>query len=864
MASLSPMMQQYFRIKEQHQDEILFFRLGDFYEMFFDDAKLASRELELTLTGRDCGLDERAPMCGVPYHSCEAYIARLIKKGYKVAICEQMEDPATAKGLVQREVIRVITPGTLMESNMLSEEKNNYLASLYWCEDGVGLAFVDISTGEACATQLAADEAKLIGELGRFSPSEALYNTAAAGLEKLQAFLTGRLACAVNPVEESAYDFAAFSKAIEGQFGSTINELGLAGVPLCVFALGSLLDYLGQTQRHGLERLQELEIYTDSQYMKLDLTARRNLEVLETLRSGERRGSLLWVLDKTKTAMGKRLMRRIICQPLISPPQIERRLHAVEELHRDQILCSALQEQLADIHDMERLMTRIVYSNATPRDLVALGRTAEKIPAVRALLDGVKSKNLTQVLERLDPLEDVKDSIFSTIVENPPINLKEGGVICAGRDARLDELRQVSGNVHEVMAAMEAREREETGIKKLKVGYNSVFGYYLEVPKSAAGQVPDHFVRKQTLVNSERYITQELKELEEKIFGAAEEILKLENQLYEELRLWIAAQLHRIQATAEAVAWLDVYASLARVACENGYCCPQVDYSEEIYIKEGRHPVVEQLLRGDPFVSNDTLLDCGEHQIAVITGPNMAGKSTYMRQAALIVLMAQIGSFVPAQSARIGVVDGIYTRVGASDDLATGQSTFMVEMNEVADILKNATRRSLLILDEIGRGTSTFDGMSIARSVIEYIADPKKLGAKTMFATHYHELTALEEAFSCVKNYNIACKKRGDDIIFLRRILPGGTDDSYGIEVAKLAGVPDWIVKRAHAILKELESGAQAPSAAKAAPAGRQEEQMTLGGLRDGALAEALQKLDIDTLTPIEALLKLSELKKML
>ncbi len=868
--NLSPMMQQYFAIKNQHKEHILFFRLGDFYEMFYDDAITASKELELTLTGRDCGQEERAPMCGVPYHSCEAYIARLIKKGYKVAICEQVENPATAKGVVKREVIRVVTPGTLIESNLLEEGEHNYICCLMKQDFNYGVVFCDISTGEVHLTELHCeqkDNNKLKNELGRFYPSEIIFNSEFLHEKDIAEFIKTKLTCSADLLDDNNFEYNYCVNRILAQFNKpALEDLGLVDKPLAVAALGALLSYLGETQKVGMERIQSLSYYSERQFMNLDLVARRNLELTETLRNREKRGSLLWVLDKTKTAMGKRLIRTWLEQPLMNVAAITKRLAAVTELTEQTILRAGLIESLGNVYDLERLMTKIVYGNAQPRELKSLEATIARLPEIKENLKSMTSQNLSEIYRQIDELRDVKQLIAEAICENPPVAVKDGGVIQEGFHQELDELRNIVHNTKSVMAAVEAKEKETTGIKNLKIGYNRVFGYYIEVTKSYQDLVPQHYIRKQTLANCERYITQELKDLEEKIMTAHEQILTIEAELFEQVRQQVAAQLHRIQTTANAVASLDVYCSFAQVAVTNHYCCPTVNLSDRIFIKDGRHPVVETLLGGMPFVSNDTKLDNKNEQIAIITGPNMAGKSTYMRQVALITLMAQIGSFVPAKEATIGVVDGIYTRVGASDDLSAGQSTFMVEMSEVSYILKNATAQSLLILDEIGRGTSTYDGMSIARAVIEYIADKKQLGAKTLFATHYHELTELEEQIPAVKNYNIAVKKRGDDIIFLRRIISGGADDSYGIEVSKLAGIPDRVIKRAHQILKELESGQQT----SLGPTGRhkkidaaQEEQITFGIMKQSAVSERLKNLDVNTLTPLEALNLIYELKQL-
>ncbi len=867
MAKLSPMMEQYFRIKEQHKDHILFYRLGDFYEMFYDDAILASKELELTLTGRDCGQEERAPMCGVPYHSCEGYIARLIKKGYKVAICEQMEDPRLAKGVVKREVIRVVTPGTLVETSMLDEGQNNFIASI--CPEGeqYGLAVADISTGEIHAAQFTdPDDSTLKNELSRFAPNEIVFHPAFLDKKEMAEFIRNRLSCCAECLREEQYDFSEAQRRVLEQFGkSDLSELSLDQRPLAVQAIGGLLDYLTETQMNGVDRLVSLDLYSESQFMALDLTARRNLELTETMRTGEKKGTLLWVLDRTRTAMGKRLIRQYVEQPLLSPAVIGRRLDAVDELYQDTMLRDTVRERLGGIYDMERLMTKIVFGNCTPRDMRTFGAAIAALPALRSCLEGTKSRFLREIYQEMDELTDIADRIGRAIVDDPPITLKDGFVIRDGYSAELDEVRSLVTGSREYLAGIESRERERTGIKNLRIGYNKVFGYYIEVTKSNLELVPADYIRKQTLSTGERYITEELKDLEGRILTASEKMLTMESELFRELREFISGHLFRIQRTAGAVARLDVFASFAESAMQNGYVRPMVDLSGVIRIEDGRHPVVEQLLDGGQFVANSLYLDRGENTVAIITGPNMAGKSTYMRQCALIVLMAQIGCFVPARSASIGIVDGIYTRVGASDDLATGQSTFMVEMNEVADILKNATRDSLLILDEIGRGTSTYDGMSIARAVIEYIADKKKLGAKTLFATHYHELTVLEDSIVGIRNFNIACRKRGEEIIFLRKIVPGGADESYGIEVSKLAGIPDEIIRRAFEILGALESGNpvnERRSRQPRKPAA--EDQLTLAAYEKSPVERELEKIDVDSLSPREALTRLYELKAFL
>ena len=867
MAELTPMMKQYFEMKERCPNCILFFRLGDFYEMFYDDAKTVSRELELVLTGKDCGQEERAPMCGVPFHSCESYIARLVAKGYKVAICEQMEDPATAKGLVKRDVVRIITPGTVIEGCMLDEGKNNYLCVLYLGDGAAdaGLCFSDCSTGEIHLTRISGDDVPLrvTNELGRFVPSEILINDAASVQGEIAAFIAERLGKTAEVADPADFDYNRAAEIILRHFGSSsLEDLGLEDQFSSVRALGCTLHYLYSTQMTGLERLNNLDVYSDVQFMKLDLTARRNLELLETMRTKEKRGSLLGVLDRTRTAMGKRLMRAWVEKPLINPAQIIRRHNAVDELVHDTVLRGDLLALLQDIYDLERIMTRVVYGTANAKELRTLAQTIRNVAPIKGRLDGVKAALLCEIEAAIDPLADIEDLIGRAIVDDPPFTVREGGMIREGFSEEIDQLRSEMTDGKGFIARVEAKEKERTGIKNLKVGFNRVFGYYIEVSRAYTGEVPETYIRKQTLANAERYITQELKELEARVLGAKERVVALEYQLFTEVRTTVAAELPRIQSTAQAVARLDVLCSFAETAVRNQYTRPLVDLKGRIEIKNGRHPVVEALLDA-PFVPNDTLLDGRDNRVAIITGPNMAGKSTYMRQTALIVLMAQIGSFVPAESATIGIVDSIFTRVGASDDLAAGQSTFMVEMSEVAAILKNATADSLIVFDEIGRGTSTFDGMSIARAVLEYVADPRKVGAKTLFATHYHELTCMENEIDCVKNYNVAVKKRGDDITFLRRIVRGPADDSYGIEVAKLAGIPEAVVVRAKEILREIESGDMEGPKPPVGVDGRFESddgQLSLLPAADNEVIRRLKELDVNTLTPIEAMQVLYDL----
>ena len=865
MAELTPMMQQYLQIKEQNQDAILFFRLGDFYEMFGADARTASRELDLTLTSRDKSKDkpaeERMPMCGVPYHAADSYIARLIAKGYKVAICEQTEDPAAAKGLVKRDIVRVVTPGTVIDSACLDEGRSNFCAGIYLDEDYAAVCVCDITTGKAHATAFSGPERvkQLLNELGRFSPAEAVLNESAFFDETLHSFLQDKLNCHLEKLPSGRFQMEAAERLIRRQFGDDALARLPRDNPAVFLALGGLLSYLHETQKTDLSHVDDLEYYRRGQFMELDLTARRNLELTETLRSKEKKGSLLWVLDKTKTAMGGRMMRSWLERPLLSVTEIDRRNAAVAALAENTMAREELILALQGISDMERLVGRIVYGTAGGRDLVSLRTAMERLPQVKAQLSCFEKGRLHQLNEELDDLNDLAALIGQTLVDEPPFSVREGELIRDGFHGEVDRLRSILHGGKDVIVRMEAAEREKTGIRTLKIGYNKVFGYYIEVSNSFKDQVPESYIRKQTLVNGERYITQELKDLEHDILSANDRVTALEYQLFTDLRLHIADQAARVQQAAALVAELDALCSLAAVAVKNNYCCPVVDESGVIEIHDGRHPVVEQMRRDSMFVPNDTYMGAKDDRVAIITGPNMAGKSTYMRQVALIVLMAQIGSFVPARAARIGVVDRIFTRIGASDDLSAGQSTFMVEMTEVSDILKSATADSLLILDEIGRGTSTFDGMSIARAVLEYCADPKKLGAKTLFATHYHELTALEGQLPGVRNYNIAVRTRGEDIIFLRKIISGGADRSYGIEVAKLAGLPKQVLTRARHILQELEDEAGKPHAALT-----ETDQVSLEALSESAVIDQLRRAQVDTLSPLEALNLLYELKSKL
>ncbi len=864
MAELTPMMRQYFEIKEQCPDYILMYRLGDFYEMFYDDAKTASSVLELTLTGRDCGQKERAPMCGVPFHSCEGYIAKLVKNGYKVAICEQVEDPKAAKGIVKREIIRMITPGTVTETSMLDENRNNYICCIQWEGQRCGICFADISTGQLYATGFAGEEIQrqLINEVGRFVPSEAVLSEQAMACLPLRDFLVQRLSCMLEPAEpELSYEQAL--ERIQGRFGiQDFEAAGLTQNPDIAIAVGKLLFYLEDSQMCCLSGLNQFHVYQQGQFMELNLTARRNLELCESMRTKEKRGTLLWVLDKTKTAMGARMLRQWVEKPLINPLQIKKRLDSVAEMKQDLVLRDQLREILSKIFDMERLIGRIVYGTANCRDLRSLQGAISYLPQLRAAVADCRSALLQEVRDQMDMLEDLAALIDAAIKPEPPFSLREGGIIREGYSREVDELRDAASGGKGKIAEIEQKEKEAFGIKNVKVGYNRVFGYYIEVPKSYTGKIPEGYIRKQTLANCERYITEELKQYENTVLGAQEKLTALEYELFCEVRTKVAAEVRRVQKSAMAVSHFDVLCSLAEVAEQNQYVMPEVDFSGRIIIQDGRHPVVEQVMRDQMFTPNDVCLDRGENRVAVITGPNMAGKSTYMRQVALIAIMAQMGSFVPARSAQIGIVDKVFTRVGASDDLASGQSTFMVEMNEVAEILSQATKDSLIVLDEIGRGTSTYDGMSIARAVVEYVADPKKIGARTLFATHYHELTDLEELLDGVKNYNIAAKKRGDDIIFLRKIVPGGADDSYGIEVAKLAGVPEPVIRRAKKILADLER--EKPEVEMKSPPEKQEEQVSMMDLGAQAVADKLRGLNVNTLTPIEALNAIYEMQKLL
>lgn len=869
MAELTPMMKQYMETKSQYQDCILFYRLGDFYEMFFEDALTASRELEITLTGKNCGQEEKAPMCGVPYHAVEGYLNRLVAKGYKVAICEQVEDPKTTKGIVKREVVRIVTPGTNLDTQALDETKNNYIMCIVYIADRYGVSVADISTGDYFVTEIP-DSAKLLDEIYRFSPSEIICNEAfyMSGVD--MDGMKDRLGITIYSLESWYFDDEVCRKKLLERFEvSSFAGLGLADYDCGIISAGALLQYLLETQKNSLSNLTHITPYAAGKFMMIDSSTRRNLELCETLREKQKRGSLLWVLDKTKTAMGARTLRKYVEQPLIDKTEIIRRLDAVQELKEQAISREEIREYLSPVYDLERLITKIAYGSANPRDLTAFRSSLEMLPALLYILQEMKAELLKDLAVDLDPLEDLCILVKKAIREDPPIAMKEGNIINDGYNEEVDKLRRAKSDGKDWLAKLENDEREKTGIKNLKIKYNKVFGYYLEVTNSYKEMVPEYYTRKQTLANAERYITPELKELEDMILGAEDKLYALEYELYSEVRDLIASQIERIQKTAKAVAALDAFASLALVAERNNYVRPKINEKGVIDIKEGRHPVVERMIPNEMFISNDTYLDDKKHRISIITGPNMAGKSTYMRQTALIALMAQIGSFVPAKSANIGLSDRIFTRVGASDDLASGQSTFMVEMTEVANILRNATSKSLLILDEIGRGTSTFDGLSIAWAVIEYISDSRLLGAKTLFATHYHELTELEGKIDNVNNYCIAVKEKGDDIVFLRKIVKGGADKSYGIQVAKLAGVPELVIGRAKEIVEELSDEditarvseiASKERVVKKKPKVKKYDDVDIAQMslfdtvKDDDVLEELKNLDVGNMTPIDAL----------
>ncbi|MBO5093451.1 MAG: DNA mismatch repair protein MutS [Lachnospiraceae bacterium] len=876
MAELTPMMQQYIETKKQYQDCILFYRLGDFYEMFYEDALTASKELEITLTGKSCGQEEKAPMCGVPYHAVEGYLNKLVSKGYKVAICEQVEDPKQARGIVRREVVRIVTPGTNLDIQALDDGKNNYLMSVVYFSDRIGISVADVTTGDYYLTEVE-DKKKLLDEINKYLPSEIICNDAflVSGVDIDD--LKGRLGITVYTLENAYFDEENCKNCLQKHFHvASLEGLGITDFPGGVIAAGGLLQYLYENQKTSLEHFTHLYPYLTSRYMLLDSSTRRNLELTETLREKQKRGSLLWVLDKTKTAMGARTLRSYLEQPLIDKAQIEKRLDAVDELCGDTLLRDEIREYLNPVYDLERLLGKVSYKTANPRDFLALQTSLSMLPHIKTVLRDTRSDAVRDIYGRIDPLEDVCTLIGRSIVEDAPISIREGGIIKEGFDTDIDMLRHAKTEGKTWLAQLEESDRERTGIKNLRIKYNKVFGYYFEVTNSYKELVPDDYIRKQTLANAERYTTPQLKELEDKILNAEDKLCTLEYDAFCQIRETIASQIERIQRSAKAVAELDVFASFSVVAERNHYVRPKLNEKGVIDIKDGRHPVVEQMIQNDMFIANDTYLDNNRHCISIITGPNMAGKSTYMRQSALIVLMAQIGSFVPAKCANIGIVDRIFTRVGASDDLASGQSTFMVEMNEVANILRNATPASLLILDEIGRGTSTFDGLAIAWAVIEHISNRKLLGAKTLFATHYHELTELEGKMNNVNNYCIAVKEKGDDIVFLRKIIKGGADKSYGIQVAKLAGVPDMIIGRAKEIVEQLSDNditekvqsidVHVPSEKKLPKYDEVDlTQMSLfDTVKDEDVLKELKELDLGNLTPLDAINTLYRLQSKL
>lgn len=873
MTEYTPMMQHYLKTHEEYKDCILFYRLGDFYEMFFDDAKVVSKELELTLTGKSCGAEERAPMCGIPYHAAETYLTRLVKKGYKVAICEQVEDPKLAKGMVKREVTRVVTPGTTLNAQALDETKNNYIMCIAYIGDHYGISSADITTGDYYVTEVDS-ERKLLDEVNKYQPTEIICNEAfyISGIDIDD--MKNRMGIVIYSLDAWYFSDEIAQMTLKDHFKvRDLEGLGLADYDSGVVAAGALLKYLYETQKTTLSNLVAIHPYTTGKFMIIDSSTRRNLELVETLREKQKRGSLLWVLDKTRTAMGARTLRSFVEQPLIERTEIEERYDAIDEFNTNAITREEIREYLNPVYDLERLITRVTYQTANPRDLIAFRNSIHMLPPIKTLMSDFQSPLLKRLYEQLDTLDELYELIERSITEEPPLTLHDGGILKEGYNEEVDRLRKAKTDGKSWLADLEAKEREKTGIKNLKIKYNKVFGYYLEVTNSFKDMVPDYFTRKQTLANAERFITPELKELEDVILGAEDKLIVLEYELFREVRQKVADEVVRIQKTAKAVAQIDVFASLATVAEQNNYCRPKLNEKGLIDIKDGRHPVVERMIQNEMFVANDTYLDNGSNRVSIITGPNMAGKSTYMRQSALIVLMAQIGSFVPAKSAQIGIVDRIFTRVGASDDLASGQSTFMVEMSEVANILRNATSNSLLILDEIGRGTSTFDGLSIAWAVVEHISNPRLLGAKTLFATHYHELTELEGKLNSVNNYCIAVKEKGDDIVFLRKIVKGGADKSYGIQVAKLAGVPDNVIERAKEIVEELSNNditeivqnISAEGSSKRSKPKLDEvdlEQISLLDTMDNdTILNELKELDLGQMTPIEAMNKLYELQ---
>ena len=860
----TPMMEQYLDVKKDYEDYILFYRLGDFYECFFDDALIASHELELTLTGRDCGEGRRAAMCGVPFHKSDVYVARLVERGYKVAICEQVEDPKTASGLVKRDVVRVVTPGTITDGSLLNEGENNYLMAAAFGKSGVGLGFLDISTGALSATYVEEKNYSdaLLNEIAAYQPKEAIINVSADVCPELVAFLTARFRTLITDNAKTLFDYEKSRDRVRAVFGEEADKLSY---PECQMATGALLAYIRETQKTDVSFVKDINVYSRGQFLELDVNTRRNLELCEALRTKEKRGSLLWVLDKTKTAMGARLMRSWVLKPLLDPMKIGKRQAAVGAFVKNPRVREEIREYLSKILDLERLTAKTVYGTANAKDLKAIGQSIAALPELKSLVANLKCDVTDEAVRNLNTLPELSELIESAIVDTPPFTVREGGMIREGFNGDVDYYRSIMENGSSIMESIEEREKNDTGIRTLKVGYNKVFGYYIEVSKSFVSSVPDRYIRKQTLTNCERYITQELKEMETTILTAEQKLVELEYMLFTSLRNCVAEKSDELRKAAAFIAELDVYASFAEVASKNSYVCPEVDLSCEIYIKDGRHPVVEKFVKDSYFVPNDTTLDTENNRMMIITGPNMAGKSTYMRQVAIITLMAQIDSVVPAREARIGVVDKLFTRVGASDDLASGQSTFMLEMCEVATILKCATKKSLVIYDEVGRGTSTFDGMAIARAVVEY-THSKKIGARTLFATHYHELTDMEAEYPGVVNYNIAAKKRGDSVIFLRKIVRGGTDDSYGIEVAKLAGVPSDVVRRAKEILLEIENEAYMPKKREKRESGTDSLDLFWGieASKDSEAADKIRALDLNTITPIEAMNLLFELKKIL
>ena len=863
LKTVTPMMRQYLDVKNEYDGYILLYRLGDFYECFFEDAIVASRELELTLTARDCGDGKRAAMCGVPFHKADVYVGRLVEKGYRVAICEQVSDPKASQGLVKREVTRVVTPGTVTDAGMLNEGQNNFLASVCYGNSGVAVCFADVSTGEIACTFISGEDVdiRLCNEIGAYQPSEIIINLPGESCAALIGFIKDRCHALVIDDAKRLFAYERAREATKFAFGVEADRLN---TPELIMAVGAQLSYIKETQKCEITFARELNIYSRGQFLELDINTRRNLELVESMRNKEKRGSLLWVLDKTKTAMGARLLRSWLLKPLLNPVVIGKRQSATKDFFENRRMRDELGECLDTMLDLERLTAKTVYGTANAKDLKAIHQSIERLPQIKDLILRSKCDHLRTIAGEIDTLDDLEDILGRAIIDNPPFTVREGGMIREGFSDDVDYFRSIKYNGKEIMASIEQREREETGIKTLKVDYNKVFGYYIEVTKSFADMVPDRYVRKQTLTNCERYITQELKEMENTIFGADEKLVQIEFEIFNQLRQLVSDNNERLRAAAAIIAELDVYRSFGEVADKNNYVCPEVDMGFDLVIKDGRHPVVEKFVSDSYFVPNDTQLDVGANKVMIITGPNMAGKSTYMRQVAIITIMAQIGSFVPAREARVGIVDKLFTRVGASDDLASGQSTFMLEMNEVATILKNATKRSLIIYDEVGRGTSTFDGMAIARAVVEYTYS-KKIGAKTLFATHYHELTDMEDEFPGIVNYNIAAKKRGDSITFLRKIVRGGTDDSYGIEVAKLAGVHNEVVKRAKEILKEIESGGitrvvKERTNDDTAP----DIFSSIMASRDSEVANRIRSVDLNTLTPIEAMNFLFEIKKML